>query len=176
MALTTRHGRGAPSIHELPDPGWSVYSSALIRPRETMTPEAPAEGAGAGTLPGVAGLSSSEAARRLAQAGANKLPEGGAVPAWRRLLAELTHFFAVLLWCASVLAYVAGMPQLAVAIAVVILVNGVFAYIQQERAQHAAAKLRELLPAMVSVRRDGRILKVHTTELVPGDAVVLVAA
>ncbi|MEC5193322.1 MULTISPECIES: cation-translocating P-type ATPase [unclassified Arthrobacter] len=140
-----------------------------------MTPEAPAEGTGAGTLPGVAGLSSSEAARRLAQAGANKLPETSAVPAWRRLLAELTHFFAVLLWCASVLAYVAGMPQLAIAIAVVILVNGVFAYIQQERAQHAAAKLRELLPAMVSVRRDGRILKVHTTELVPGDAVVLVA-
>ena len=140
-----------------------------------MTPEAPAEGTGAGTLPGVAGLSSTEATRRLAQAGANKLPDAGTVPAWRRLLAELTHFFAVLLWCASVLAYVAGMPQLAIAIAVVILVNGVFAYIQQERAQHAAAKLRELLPAMVSVRRDGRIVKVHTTELVPGDAVVLVA-
>ncbi len=81
----------------------------------------------------------------------------------------------MLLWCASVLAYLAGMPQLAIAIVVVILVNGVFAYIQQERAQHAAAKLRELLPAMVSVRRDNRIIKVHATELVPDDAVVLVA-
>ena len=73
------------------------------------------------------------------------------------------------------LAYLAGMPQLAVAIVVVILVNGMFAYIQQERAQHAASKLRELLPAMVSVRRDNRVIKVHTTELVPDDAVVLVA-
>ncbi|MDR7081786.1 calcium-translocating P-type ATPase [Arthrobacter ginsengisoli] len=73
------------------------------------------------------------------------------------------------------LAYLAGMPQLAIAIVVVILVNGIFAYIQQERAQHAAAKLRELLPAMVSVRRDNRVIKVHTTELVPDDAVVLVA-
>ncbi|MEO5991939.1 MAG: cation-transporting P-type ATPase [Arthrobacter sp.] len=126
-------------------------------------------------MPGVAGLSSAEAARRLEHFGANKLPEAGTVPGWRRLLAELTHFFAVLLWCASVLAYLAGMPQLAIAIVVVILVNGVFAYIQQERAQHAAAKLRELLPAMVSVRRDNRIIKVHTTELVPDDAVVLVA-
>ena len=53
------------------------------------------------------------------------------------------------------LAYLAGMPQLAIAIVVVILVNGVFAHIQQERAQHAASKLRELLPATVSVRRDG---------------------
>ena len=126
-------------------------------------------------MPGVAGLSSAEAARRLTQFGANKLPEAGTVPGWRRLLAELTHFFAVLLWCASVLAFLAGMPQLAIAIVVVILVNGVFAYIQQERAQHAAAKLREMLPAMVSVRRDHRIIKVHTTELVPDDVVVLVA-
>ncbi|WP_237393926.1 cation-translocating P-type ATPase [Pseudarthrobacter sp. ATCC 49987] len=140
-----------------------------------MTPQAPAGGRDTGALPGVAGLSSAEAARRLAEFGANKLPEAGTVPGWRRLLAELTHFFAILLWCAAVLAYLAGMPQLAIAIVVVILVNGVFAYIQQERAQHAAAKLRELLPAMVSVRRDNRIVKVHTTELVPDDAVVLVA-
>jgi len=140
-----------------------------------VTPGAPPGGPGAGALPGVAGLSSAEAARRLTQFGANKLPETGTVPGWRRLLAELTHFFAVLLWCASVLAYLAGMPQLAIAIVVVILVNGVFAYIQQERAQHAASKLRELLPAMVSVRRDNRVIKVHTTELVPDDAVLLVA-
>ncbi|MET4134960.1 calcium-translocating P-type ATPase [Pseudarthrobacter sp. PvP090] len=140
-----------------------------------MTPEAPAGGPTAGALPGVEGLSSAEAARRLTQFGANRLPEPGTVPGWRKLLGELTHFFAILLWCASVLAYLAGMPQLAIAIVVVILVNGIFAYIQQERAQHAASKLRELLPAMVSVRRDNRVIKVHTTELVPDDAVVLVA-
>ncbi|MHA7221797.1 cation-translocating P-type ATPase [Arthrobacter sp. RHLT1-20] len=140
-----------------------------------VTPEAPAGGAGAAAPPGVAGLSSAEAARRLTQFGANRLPETGTVPRWRKLLAELTHFFAILLWCAGVLAFVAGMPQLGIAIIVVILVNGVFAYIQQERAQHAAAKLHDLLPAMVSVRRDNRVVKVHTTELVPGDAVVLAA-
>ncbi len=131
--------------------------------------------AGAGPAPGISGLSSAEAARRLERAGPNRLPQVRGVPGWRRLLAELSHFFAVMLWVAAGLAFVAGMPQLGVAIVVVIVVNGVFAYIQQERAQHAAAKLRELLPAMVSVRRDNRITKVHTTELVPGDAVVLVA-
>ncbi|QDW28557.1 cation-transporting P-type ATPase [Arthrobacter sp. KBS0702] len=131
--------------------------------------------AAAGPLPGISGLSSAEAALRLERAGPNRLPEVRAVPGWRRLLAELSHFFAIMLWVAAVLAFVAGMPQLGVAIVVVIVVNGVFAYIQQERAQHAAAKLRELLPAMVSVRRDNRIVTVHATELVPGDAVVLVA-
>ncbi|MCX6498662.1 MAG: cation-transporting P-type ATPase [Arthrobacter sp.] len=131
--------------------------------------------AGAVPLPGLPGLSSAEAAHRLERSGPNRLPEASTIPGWRRLLAELTHFFALMLWVAAVLAFIAGMPQLGVAIVVVIIVNGVFAYIQQERAQHAAAKLRELLPAMVSVRRDNRVIKVHTTELVPGDAVVLVA-
>ena len=138
-------------------------------------PDAVNRGARPEPLPGLAGLSSEEAARRLLEIGANKLPEGHTVPGWRKLLAEMTHFFAIMLWVAAVLAFVAGMPQLGIAIIVVIVVNGVFAYIQQERAQHAAAKLRELLPAMVSVRRDNRVVKVHTTELVPDDAVVLVA-
>ena len=132
-------------------------------------------GAGSGALPRAAGLSSEEAALRLKKVGANRLPQVRPVPRWRKLLAEMTHFFAIMLWVAAGLAYVAGMPQLAVAIVVVILVNGIFAYIQQERAQRAAARLRELLPAIVSVRRDGRIVKVHTTELVPDDVVVLVA-
>ncbi|WP_346927801.1 cation-transporting P-type ATPase [uncultured Arthrobacter sp.] len=138
-------------------------------------PGPPAGGPTSGAVSAAPGLSSAEAARRLQQGGANTLPTSRPVPGWRRLLAELTHFFAIMLWGAAVLAYVAGMPQLAVAIVVVILVNGVFAYIQQERAQHAASKLRELLPAMVSVRRDNRVIKVHTTELVPDDAVLLVA-
>ncbi|AXJ09648.1 cation-transporting P-type ATPase [Arthrobacter sp. PM3] len=135
-----------------------------------MTPAA-----GQDSLSAVAGLSAEEAARRLKEVGANKLPEPRPVPGWRRLLAELTHFFAIMLWVAAGLAFVAGMPQLAIAIMVVIVVNGVFAYIQQARAQHAAAKLRELLPALVSVRRDGRVIKVHSSELVPDDVVVLVA-
>lgn len=132
-------------------------------------------GPGQDSLSAVAGLSADEAARRLKQFGANKLPEPRPVPGWRRLLAELTHFFAIMLWVAAIFAIIAGMPELGIAIVAVILVNGVFAYIQQERAQHAAAKLRELLPAMVSVRRDGRVIKVHSTELVPDDVVVLVA-
>jgi magnesium-transporting ATPase (P-type) len=125
--------------------------------------------------PGAAGLSSDRAATLLKERGPNVLPGEKRTPQWRKLLAELTHFFALMLWCAAALAFVAGMPQLALAIIVVVIVNGIFAHIQQERAQHAAAKLRSLLPAEVSVRRDGRVLRVHGSELVPGDAVLLSA-
>ncbi|TPV53610.1 cation-transporting P-type ATPase [Pseudarthrobacter phenanthrenivorans] len=122
-----------------------------------------------------AGLTSQQAAELLEQAGPNLLPAEKPVPQWRKLWGELTHFFALMLWCAAGLAFLADMPQLGVAIIVVVLVNGVFAHIQQERAQHAAAKLRGLLPADVRVRRDGRVRTMHASELVPGDLVLLTA-
>ncbi|MGM9470645.1 cation-translocating P-type ATPase [Pseudarthrobacter sp. YS3] len=125
--------------------------------------------------PVAAGLSSERAAALLKEAGPNVLPAAKAVPQWRKLLGELTHFFALMLWGAAALAFIAGMPELGVAIIVVVIVNGIFAHVQQERAQNAAAKLRGLLPADVSVRRDGRLLRVHTSAVVPGDAVVLTA-
>jgi magnesium-transporting ATPase (P-type) len=56
------------------------------------------------------------------------------------LLAQFTHFFALMLWAAAVLAFVAGMPQLAIAIVVVIIVNGVFAFVQEQRAERAARR------------------------------------
>ena len=62
-------------------------------------------------------------------------------PGTRRLVscsAQLTHFFALLLWVAAVLAVLAGMPQLAVAIVVVVVINGAFAFVQEHRAEQAA--------------------------------------
>ena len=121
------------------------------------------------------GLSSDRAAQLLKEAGPNQLPAEKPVPQWRKLWGEMTHFFALMLWCAAALAFIADMPQLAVAIIVVVIVNGVFAHIQQERAQHAAARLRGLLPADVVVRRDGTARKVHASALVAGDVVLLSA-
>lgn len=123
--------------------------------------------------PDLSGLSSAQAAVLLKQHGPNQVPAEREVPRWKRLLLELTHFFALMLWVAAALAFVAGLPELGVAIIVVVVVNGLFAYVQQEKAQHAAAKLRQLLPSDVTARRDGRNLRVHATELVPGDVVIL---
>jgi len=122
-----------------------------------------------------AGLTAERAAELLKRSGPNVLPGEKPVPQWRKLWAELTHFFALMLWVAAALAFVAGMPQLGVAIIVVVIVNGVFAHIQQERAQHAAARLRGLLPADVRVRRDGEVRTVHASDLVMDDVVLLTA-
>ena len=77
------------------------------------------------------GLSSAEAAARLATDGPNRIPAGRRVPVWRRFVNQLIHFFALLLWVAGILAFVAGLPELGIAIFLVILVNGTFAFAQE---------------------------------------------
>ena len=67
------------------------------------------------------GLSSEEAARRIASDGPNVLPDAPRRGLIRRLVRELVHFFALMLWVAAVLAIVAGLTQLGVAIMAVIL-------------------------------------------------------
>lgn len=129
----------------------------------------------AGRAPVATGLSTSEALALLAEHGPNRIPTEASVPAWRRFLAEFTHFFAALLWCAAGLAFVAGMPQLGVAVVAVVLINGMFSYVQEERAEHAASKLRALLPSQVLVRRDGHPARLEAADLVPGDLVILAA-
>ena len=121
------------------------------------------------------GLTSAEVAQRRARDGPNELPRPDRKPAFLQLLAQWTHFFAILLWVAAALAAIAGMPQLAVAIAVVVLINGVFAFIQEHRAERAADRLQDLLPKQVTVRRDGEIHIIDAIDLVRGDVVLLAA-
>jgi magnesium-transporting ATPase (P-type) len=121
------------------------------------------------------GLTSAQVAARRASDGPNELPKPKRSPVLLQLLAQWTHFFAILLWVAAVLAVVAGMPQLGVAIVVVVLINGAFAFMQEYRAERAADRLQDLLPKQVTVRRDGKVQVVDALELVRGDLVLLSA-
>jgi magnesium-transporting ATPase (P-type) len=119
------------------------------------------------------GLSEAEAARRRQCDGPNEVPRPPGRPAWRQLADQLGHFFARMLWVAAGLAAVAGLPQLAVAIVVVVLVNGGFAFAQERGAERAADRLRALLPQQVTVVRDGAPRRVAAADLVVGDVVLL---
>ena len=121
------------------------------------------------------GLTDEQAAERLRRDGPNVLPRQPLPAAWRRLAKQMVHFFAVLLWTAGALAFVAGMPQLGVAIFVVVVINGVFAFAQEFRAERAAERLQDLLPARASVRREGAVRDIPAGDLVVDDVVVLAA-
>jgi magnesium-transporting ATPase (P-type) len=122
-----------------------------------------------------AGLSAAEATTRLATEGPNELPAARRPPILRQFGKELVHFFALMLWVAAVLAWMAGLPALTVAIAAVVVVNALFAFIQQRRADKAADRLRVLLPTQVKVRREGKRRWIEADEVVPGDILLLEA-
>ena len=121
------------------------------------------------------GLTSAQAAAVLAENGANELPAAPSVPAWRLLLSQMVHFFALMLWVAGLLAFIAGMPQLGFAIFVIIIVNGLFSFAQEQRAQRASDRLSALLPVRVVVKRDGSPLEIDASQVVVGDLVILSA-
>ena len=89
-----------------------------------------------------------------------------------RLLAQFTGLFALLLWAGGALAFLAGLAELGWAVFVVIIVNGVFSFFQEYRAERAIEALQRLLPREVIVRRDGAEARVPLMELVPGDVVI----
>jgi magnesium-transporting ATPase (P-type) len=130
---------------------------------------------GAGVVRDPAGLTDAEAVAALRRDGPNVLPAPKRKHPVLVLAGQFVHFFAIMLWVAAALALIAGMPALAIAIAVVVLLNGAFSFAQEYRADRAAERLRDLLPVRATVRRGGRAEVVAATELVVGDVVLLEA-
>ncbi len=142
----------------------------------TLTPEQ----ALASLNSSASGLDAREAARRLVEYGPNHLQEVEREHLLLRFAQEFTHFFAVILWIAAALAFIAehfdpaqGMARLGVAIVGVVVVNGIFSFWQEYKAERAVAALRQLLPQKARVLRDGEISDLLASEIVPGDVVLL---
>ncbi|MCC6224511.1 MAG: cation-transporting P-type ATPase [Thermoleophilia bacterium] len=119
------------------------------------------------------GLSSDEAARRLVEDGPNAIAEARGPSHVRELLSGFVQLFALLLWAGAALALIGGLPELAAAIVTVIVVNAVFAFVQEYRAERAVAALRRVLPQRARVRRDGEATEIGSETVVPGDILLL---
>jgi calcium-translocating P-type ATPase len=122
---------------------------------------------------GAEGLSGREVARRLQVYGRNELPKHTGTPWLVALSRQFTHPLALLLWLAAALAVVSGSDQLGIAIVVVVVLNAVLAFIQEEQAEHAVEALTRYLPQRAWVRRDGHRVHLPAAELVPGDVLLI---
>ncbi|MEN6478261.1 MAG: cation-transporting P-type ATPase [Anaerolineales bacterium] len=122
---------------------------------------------------GPEGLSDAQVQERLARYGRNVLREVKGKPLILRFLANFTHVMALLLWAGGIVGFVAQMPQLAIAIWSVNIINGVFGFWQEYRAEKATEALRQMLPVNVRVMRSGVERSIPAEELVPGDVMIL---
>jgi len=119
------------------------------------------------------GLIVEEVEARLLKYGPNQLEEIKKQPIIYKFLANFYHLLALLLWAASILAFIAGMPQLGFAIIAVIVVNAIFSFWQEFQAQKAVEALKKILPPYAKIIRDGNEGEILATELVPGDILIL---
>jgi sodium/potassium-transporting ATPase subunit alpha len=128
------------------------------------------------------GLAWDDAASRLREFGPNTVERLPRAPLPVQFAREFVHLFAIILWIAAALAFIAdvlqpgqGMATLGWAVVGVIGVNGIFSFWQVYQAERAIDSLRKLLPSDVSAVRDGRSAQVDSGDLVPGDVIVLAA-
>lgn len=119
------------------------------------------------------GLTRVEAAEALARFGKNVLIKKRKKSVYIRFLVNFTHLMAILLWIGGMIAVIADMIQLGIAIWLVNVINGIFSFWQEFRAEKAADALMKLLPAHVRVMREGEVIDILAEDLVPGDVMIL---
>ena len=116
-----------------------------------------------------AGLTTTEAAKRQSLYGKNILPQPAKRSLWHQLLDQITHFMALLLWIAGLLAFLVDMPELAWATWAVVTINAGFSFWQEYRADKALTALTRILPRKVKLYRNGNLEVTDAEELVVGD-------
>jgi magnesium-transporting ATPase (P-type) len=119
------------------------------------------------------GLDEREAERRVLIYGRNELTRHRGRSWPQDLLRQFTHPLALLLWLAAGLSAATGSGVVAGAIVAVIVLNAVFAFVQEQQAERAVELLSRFLPAQATVVRGGRQQVIEATGLVPGDILVI---
>ena len=119
------------------------------------------------------GISGDEAHERSRRHGPNAIRTIRGKSLALKFLANFTHLMAILLWAGGLVGFAAGLPQLGLAIWMVNVINGLFSFWQEYKAEKATEALRKLLPTYARVVREGRERRLRAEELVPGDVLVL---
>ncbi len=120
-----------------------------------------------------AGLTSAQAIDYQKEQGKNLIEEKRKKSVILIFLGNFTHLMAILLWIGGAVAFFAGMPELAIAIWLVNVINGVFSFMQEHRAGKATEALKNMLPSYARVIRDGEEQKILSEDLVIGDVILL---
>ncbi len=126
------------------------------------------------------GLAATEAASRLRTVGPNLLDAPPSERWWHRVLRQFTDPLVYLLLAAVAISMVTwvvdgavGAPFDTIVIAVVLIANAALGFVQEARAEQAVTALQRMAAATSVVVRDGVVMRIAATEVVPGDLLVL---
>jgi len=119
------------------------------------------------------GLSSSTAEKRLKKYGKNQLTEAKPPLGIALFFKQFKDFMVIILLIATFIAAYLGEAVDAIVIVVIVLINSVLGYLQENRAEKSLAKLKQMANPVAHVKRDGQWVLIPSSEVVIGDIVRL---
>jgi P-type Ca2+ transporter type 2C len=125
---------------------------------------------------GTVGLSVAEAASRLGRFGPNRLADPPTVPLWRKVVAQFTDLLILILLGAAVVSFVVSRElKTPIVIVAVVMLNAVVGLLQEAKAAKTLDALRKMVSTQARVRRSGEMHQIDSSDLVPGDIVMIEA-
>lgn len=122
-----------------------------------------------------AGLTTAEAARRLAARGGNEMPVAQADGPGARLWRAVRNPLVLLLLALAAVSLATGDVRAATVIGVMVVLGVALRFVQESRADAAASALKALVRVTTCVTRDGVPRELPVREVVPGDVITLKA-
>ena len=119
------------------------------------------------------GLTSSQALERREEFGLNTLPEKKGRTAFAIYISQFKNPLIYLITAAAIISVIMAEYNDALIISVVILLDSVFGFFQEYRAEKAVVALRRLLKPIAKVIRDGQTIEIDASEIVPDDIVAV---
>ena len=119
------------------------------------------------------GLSTSEATKRLEQYGPNALKEKKKTPLIVRFLAQFKDFLVIILLIAAIISVVINPEEWieSLIILIVVMINAILGTWQESKAEKSLEALKKLSTPNAKVWRDGEVISVKSSDLVPGDII-----
>jgi len=121
------------------------------------------------------GLSLDEVRERRIKFGRNVLPKPRKLPRLVLFLRQFQSFLVYLILLAAVISIFLRRYTDAVFILIVVVINGIVAFYQEEKASNTLEHLREIVKVKTIVLREGKKIQIDEEELVPGDIIFLKA-
>lgn len=115
------------------------------------------------------GLSSEECKKRQKEKGYNQLDEGKTPPALLTFLTQFKDFMVIVLLAATLISALLGEYLDAIAIILIVLINGILGFIQERKAERSLSALKELSAPTAMVLRDKKWTHLSAKEIVVGD-------
>ncbi len=119
------------------------------------------------------GLTQEQARARLKQFGLNKLRKTRHFNALKVFFSQFKSFLIIILIFAAILSYFMESVVDSIVIFAIILLNSSLGFFQEYKAEKAILSLKKMMVSEARIFRNGKLLRINSKEVVPGDILIL---